>query len=64
MKRIAMGLAAVVLATSSCSQQQERGSSEDLKTFDVEDQSAESMTRIILTTPASAGFGSEYLRRK
>ena len=37
MKRIVMGLSVVVLATASCSQQQERGASEDLNTFDVED---------------------------
>ena len=53
MKYIVMGLAAVALATSSCSQQQERGASEDLKTFDVEDQSAESMTR---SAPAAPGI--------
>lgn len=40
MKRIALGLAAVVLATSSCSAPEERQSSEDLKTFDASEEMA------------------------
>ena len=40
MKRIMLGLSAVVLATSSCSQREERGTSDDLKTFDAQDEAA------------------------
>ena len=53
MKRIVLSLSAVLLATASCSQQQERGASDDLKSFDVEDQSAESRTT---SAPAAPGI--------
>lgn len=42
MKRIVLGLSAVVLATSSCSQRDEGQASDDLQTFDVAEQSTES----------------------
>ena len=53
MKRIVLGLSAMVLATSSCSQREQQGASEDLKTFDVQDQSAESRTT---SAPAAPGI--------
>ena len=42
MKRIILGLSAVVLATSSCSPPAEERSSDDLRTLDVEEQSVDS----------------------
>ena len=42
MKRIVLGLSAVVLATSSCSQRDDQRSSGDLKTFDVQEEASDS----------------------
>ncbi len=40
MKRIVLGLSAVVLVTSSCSRREDQRTSEDLKTFDVQEEAA------------------------
>ena len=65
MKRIMMGLSAVVLATSSCSQREERGASDDLKTFEVQDEAAAPSARsaapgIVPTAAPGVAFNYRY----